>query len=249
MEKSVLDRRCASWKTRASCSIPAWASARGGSPSPSYGVTTTPWCWPSARRDPGYLSVPGSDLDGVMPAMTFLEAANRAVNEGRESNLSAKGRHVVILGGGDTGADCLGTVHRQGAASIIQIEILDRPPDVRPTEEPWPTMARLFKVTSAHAEGGERRFSTETVEFRGDGLVESMVVIDRATDETSDATRGLGPHRGRICGTGTRPVRTRRRGARDAAGNAVASTTTGRSTPWGVTPRCLPAATPCADRA
>jgi glutamate synthase (NADPH/NADH) small chain len=133
---------------------------------------------------PRLLDVPGSDLDGVVPAMIFLEAANRAVNEGRESNLSAKGRHVVILGGGDTGADCLGTVHRQGAASIVQIEILDRPPDVRPSEEPWPVMPRLYKVTSAHAEGGERRFSTETLEFRGDAQVESMVVIDRTTNES-----------------------------------------------------------------
>jgi glutamate synthase (NADPH) small chain len=133
---------------------------------------------------PRLLEVPGSELDGVVPAMTFLEAANRAVNEGRESELSAKGCHVVILGGGDTGADCLGTVHRHQAASIIQIEILDRPPDARPSEEPWPTMARLFKVTSAHAEGGERRFSTETVEFRGEGRVASMVVVDHATNES-----------------------------------------------------------------
>ncbi|MGC2486977.1 MAG: glutamate synthase subunit beta [Acidimicrobiales bacterium] len=133
---------------------------------------------------PRLLGVPGSDLAGVMPAMIFLEEANRAVNEGRDSNLNTEGLHVVILGGGDTGADCLGTVHRQRAASIVQIEILDRPPDLRTNEEPWPTMARLFKVTSAHAEGGERRFSTETVEFRGDGHVESMVVIDRATNES-----------------------------------------------------------------
>jgi glutamate synthase (NADPH/NADH) small chain len=132
---------------------------------------------------PRALPVPGVDLTGVMPAMTFLEAANRAVNEGRTSPLDANGKHVVILGGGDTGADCLGTVHRHGAASVIQIEILDRPPDERSSEEPWPTMARLFKTTSAHAEGGERRFSTETLEFRGDGHVQSMLVIDHLSDE------------------------------------------------------------------
>jgi glutamate synthase (NADPH/NADH) small chain len=74
-------------------------------------------------------------------------------------------------------------VHRHGAASVIQIEILDRPPEERPSEEPWPTMARLFKTTSAHAEGGERRFSTETLEFRGDRRVESMVVVDHLSDE------------------------------------------------------------------
>ena len=184
MEKSVLDRRL---RVMEEAGIAFYPGARIG----DEGTALT-----ELQRDydavvlalgstrPRLLGVPGSELNGVMPAMTFLEAANRAVNEGRESDLSAKGRHVVILGGGDTGADCLGTVHRQQAASIIQIEILDRPPDERPSEEPWPTMARLFKVTSAHAEGGERRFSTETVEFRGDGQVESMVVIDRATDES-----------------------------------------------------------------
>jgi glutamate synthase (NADPH) small chain len=115
--------------------------------------------------------------------MIFLEAANRAVNNAVESSINASGQHVVILGGGDTGADCLGTVHRHGAASVTQIEILDRPPEERPPEEPWPTMARLFKTTSAHAEGGERRFSTETLEFHGDGRVQSMVVIDHLSDQ------------------------------------------------------------------
>jgi glutamate synthase (NADPH) small chain len=132
---------------------------------------------------PRALPVAGAELAGVMPAMTFLEAANRAVNEGRASSLNAEGKHVVILGGGDTGADCLGTVHRHGAASVIQIEILDRPPEERPVGEPWPTMARIFKTTSAHAEGGERRFSTETLEFHGDERVQSMTVIDHLSDE------------------------------------------------------------------
>jgi glutamate synthase (NADPH/NADH) small chain len=132
---------------------------------------------------PRLLDVPGADLAGVMPAMTFLEAANRAVHNRVPPTISASGQHVVILGGGDTGADCLGTVHRHGASSVTQIEILDRPPEERPANEPWPTMARLFKTTSAHAEGGERRFSTETLEFRGDGRVQTMVVIDHVSDE------------------------------------------------------------------
>jgi glutamate synthase (NADPH/NADH) small chain len=119
----------------------------------------------------------------VLPAMTYLEASNRAVNESRTSMIDAKDLHVVILGGGDTGADCLGTVHRHGAASVTQIEIMDRPPNERPSDQPWPTMARIFKTTSAHDEGGERRFSTETLEFRGDGRVESLVVVDHTTEE------------------------------------------------------------------
>jgi glutamate synthase (NADPH) small chain len=132
---------------------------------------------------PRLIPVLGADLEGVLPAMTYLEASNRAVNESRISHIDAKDLHVVILGGGDTGADCLGTVHRHGAASVTQIEILDRPPNERTSDEPWPTMARIFKTTSAHQEGGERRFSTETLEFRGDGRVTSLVVVDHSSEE------------------------------------------------------------------
>ncbi len=110
--------------------------------------------------------------------MTYLEAANRAVRDGERRTIDAFDQHVIILGGGDTGADCLGTVHRQGAASVVQIEILDRPPDERPDDQPWPTMARIFKSSPAHDEGGERRFSTETLEFHGDEIVERIVVRD-----------------------------------------------------------------------
>jgi glutamate synthase (NADPH/NADH) small chain len=183
MEKSVLDRRL---DVMHDAGIVFHTGV-------AIGDHATPLSWLQENHDavvlalgstrPRLLDVAGADLLGVMPAMTFLEAANRAVNEGRNSPIDAAGQHVVILGGGDTGADCLGTVHRHGAASVIQIEILDRPPDERPPSEPWPTMARLFKTSSAHAEGGERRFSTETLEFRGEGHVESMVVIDHATDE------------------------------------------------------------------
>ena len=133
---------------------------------------------------PRLIDVPGADLAGVMPAMTYLEAANRAVRDDTPSPISALGAHVVILGGGDTGADCLGTAHRQGAASVTQIEIMDRPPDERPEDQPWPTMAKLFKTTSAHAEGGERIFSTETLEFRGDESVTELLVRDARSGES-----------------------------------------------------------------
>jgi glutamate synthase (NADPH/NADH) small chain len=133
---------------------------------------------------PRLIPVPGADLEGVYPAMTYLEAANRAVRGGVATTIDAFDQHVIILGGGDTGADCLGTVHRQGAASVVQIEILDRPPDERPDDQPWPTMARIFKSSAAHDEGGERRFSTETLEFHGNEIVERIVVRDAASDET-----------------------------------------------------------------
>lgn len=133
---------------------------------------------------PRLIPVPGADLVGVYPAMTYLEAANRAVRDSRPTLIDAMNKHVVILGGGDTGADCLGTVHRQGARSVVQIEILDRPPDERPDDQPWPTMARIFKSSPAHDEGGERRFSTETLEFRGDGTVDQIAVRDDGTGES-----------------------------------------------------------------
>jgi glutamate synthase (NADPH/NADH) small chain len=133
---------------------------------------------------PRLIPVPGAALAGVYPAMTYLEAANRAVRDSETSPIDAKDKHVIILGGGDTGADCLGTVHRQEAGSVVQIEILDRPPDERPEDQPWPTMARIFKSSPAHDEGGERLFSTETLEFHGDEHVERIVVRDDATNET-----------------------------------------------------------------
>ena len=133
---------------------------------------------------PRLIPVAGAQLSGVYPAMTYLEAANRAVRDGNASPIDANGRDVVILGGGDTGADCLGTVHRQGAASVVQIEILDRPPDERPPDQPWPTMARIFKSSPAHDEGGERRFSTETLEFRGTDTLSEIVVRDDFTNES-----------------------------------------------------------------
>src|ERR1019366_3044569 len=132
---------------------------------------------------PRLLAVPGADLVGVFPAMTYLEAANRAVRDGEGSLIDARDLRVVILGGGDTGADCLGTTHRQGAALVTQIEILERPPQDRPADQPWPTMARLLKSSPAHQEGGERRFSSETLEFRGNGYLQQIVLRDNLTGE------------------------------------------------------------------
>ena len=140
---------------------------------------------------PRLIAAPGADLEGVYPAMTYLEAANRAVRDQTTPAIDARDRDVVILGGGDTGADCLGTAHRQGARSVTQIEIMDRPPDTRPADQPWPTMARLFKTTSAHEEGGERWFATETLAFRGDAALEAITVRDHATGQTHEVPTTL----------------------------------------------------------
>jgi glutamate synthase (NADPH) small chain len=100
-----------------------------------------------------------------------------------ETAISARGRNVVIIGGGDTGADCLGTVLRQGAASVTQLEILPRPPSQRPTGQPWPVHPAIFRVSSAHEEGGERVYAVSTERFLGDenGRVRALVLVEVAT--------------------------------------------------------------------
>jgi glutamate synthase (NADPH/NADH) small chain len=119
----------------------------------------------TAWRD---LPIPGRELNGIHQAMEYLPLANR-VQEGalRESPITASGKQVVIIGGGDTGADCLGTAHRQGAAAVHQFEILPRPPDTRAPNNPWPTYSNVFRVSSAHEEGGERVYSVNTECFLG----------------------------------------------------------------------------------
>src|SRR4029077_19686422 len=118
------------------------------------------------------LPIPGRELAGVHFAMEYLTLQKRrcegdAIDEARF--LTARGKHVVIIGGGDTGADCLGTVHRQGAARVHQFEILACPPDGRGTGNPWPTGPVLLRTSSAHEEGGERLFAVNTERFLDDG--------------------------------------------------------------------------------
>ncbi|MGD1013955.1 MAG: glutamate synthase subunit beta [Acidimicrobiales bacterium] len=184
MQKSVLDRRLEVLRDMGVRFFTNVAVGDGGTPLADLQRNHDAVVLALGSTIPRMIPVPGADLDGVYPAMTYLEAANRAVRDATPSPISAEGRHVLILGGGDTGADCLGTAHRQGAASIIQVEIMDRPPETRPSDQPWPTMARLFKTTSAHQEGGERRFSTETLEFEGDGRLEGIVLVDHVSGET-----------------------------------------------------------------
>jgi glutamate synthase (NADPH) small chain len=126
------------------------------------------------------LAIPGRELTGVHQAMEYLPGANR-VQEGDidTAPLDAAGKHVVIIGGGDTGADCLGTAHRQGAASVTQLEILATPPDARPTGQPWPMYPMTYRVSSAHEEGGDRVFAVSTEEFVGEsGVLEGLRIVD-----------------------------------------------------------------------
>jgi glutamate synthase (NADPH) small chain len=121
--------------------------------------------WP---RD---LPVPGRDLKGVHFAMEFLPQQNRRVSglDPVAEPILATGKKVVILGGGDTGADCLGTCHRQGAAEVYQFELLPKPPDDRTSEMPWPNWPMILRSSTSHEEGGIRDWSINTKSFSGDG--------------------------------------------------------------------------------
>jgi len=122
-----------------------------------------------APRD---LPIPGRELGGIYFAMDYLTLSNKRCEGDTiadEQFISAAGKRVVIIGGGDTGADCLGTVHRQGAMSVHQFELLPRPPDTRAPDNPWPQWPNIFRVSSAHEEGGERVYSVSTQRFLGEG--------------------------------------------------------------------------------
>ncbi|GAA4423142.1 glutamate synthase subunit beta [Actinokineospora soli] len=136
----------------------------------------------TAWRD---LPVPGRHLAGVHQAMEYLPLANKvAAGLLDRSPIDAEGKHVVVIGGGDTGADCVGTAHRQGAASVTQLEIMPRPSDTRTDAQPWPTFPMLYRVTSAHEEGGERVYSVSTTEFVGDdaGNVRALRLTEVANE-------------------------------------------------------------------
>lgn len=129
------------------------------------------------------LDIPGRSLNGVYQAMEYLPWGNKqALNElpSEQPPINAKGKNVIILGGGDTGADCLGTAIRQGAASVTQIEIMPRPSDERSDSQPWPTYPMTYRVSSAHEESGERLYSISTEEFIGDsaGQLTALKIIE-----------------------------------------------------------------------
>ncbi len=168
MEKHILDRRLAQMEkegTRFRSGVDVGNELTGADLRKKYdaivlAVGATKW------RD---LPIPGRDLKGIYQAMEFLPWGNKqALGEVETPPINVHGKHVVILGGGDTGADCLGTSVRQGAASITQLEIMPRPTDERPASQPWPTYPMIYRVSSAHEEKDNRLFAVSTEEFLGD---------------------------------------------------------------------------------
>ena len=130
----------------------------------------------TGSRVPRDLPVPGRDLAGVHFAMEYLAERQRVLDESAATSISAAGKHVVVIGGGDTGADCVGHAHREGAASVTQIELLGEPPLGRPDDlTPWPRWPMKLRTSYALEEGGERDFSISTTRFEGDGAVERIV--------------------------------------------------------------------------
>jgi glutamate synthase (NADPH/NADH) small chain len=169
MEKAILDRRLDQMTkegTRFRPGVNVGVELTGSQLRTKYdaivlAVGATQW------RD---LNVPGRDLKGVYQAMEFLPWGNRqGLGEVETPEINVAGKNVVILGGGDTGADCLGTSIRQGAANVTQLEIMPRPTEERPAGQPWPTYPMIYRVSSAHEELDNRMFAVSTEEFLGDG--------------------------------------------------------------------------------
>jgi len=181
MEKSIVDRRHYQMEqegTRFRTGVNVGKDLTGSALRSKYdavvlAVGATNW------RD---LDIPGRDAKGVYQAMEYLPWGNKqALGElTAPAEINAEGKHVVILGGGDTGADCLGTAIRQGAASVTQLEIMPRPSEERVDTQPWPTYPMVYRVSSAHEEAGERIYSVSTQEFLKDpsGNLRAIKIVE-----------------------------------------------------------------------
>lgn len=149
-------------------------------------------CLTGGSREPRDLKIEGRELKGIYFAMDYLTQANRRASGETipvDKLIDAKDKQVVIIGGGDTGADCVGTANRQGAKCVVQIEVLARPPECRPDSSPWPKYPTLLKTSSSHEEGGERRWAVLTKKILGDGgNVKKLVCVK--VDFSSKDERG-----------------------------------------------------------
>jgi len=177
LEKSVLDRRIDIWKREG---IRFLTGVHAGIDMPAAKILKSfdAVCLAGGSRTPRDLAVPGRQLSGIHFAMDYLAQSNRrAAGEHipAECAIDAFGKSVAVIGGGDTGADCVGTAHRQGALCVTQIEVLAKPPACRPAGQPWPKYPQILKETTSHEEGGERQWSVLTKRFIGEkGRVKAL---------------------------------------------------------------------------
>jgi glutamate synthase (NADPH) small chain len=189
LEKAVLDRRLDIWKKEG---IRFQTKTHVGVDMPSAKILKNfdAVCLTGGSRQPRDLVIPGRDLKGIHFAMDYLTQSNlRASGENIASDtaIDACGKNVVVIGGGDTGADCVGTAHRQGASCVTQIEVLAQPPTCRPASAPWPKYPQLLKATTSHEEGGDRHWSVLTKRFIGEkGCITALDCI--SVEFVKDAT-------------------------------------------------------------
>lgn len=182
MEKAVLDRRLAQMRaegTRFRSGVDVGVEITGTDLRRRYDAVVLA----VGATVPRGLTVPGADLDGVVQAMTYLPQANRvALGQEVPGQIVATDKDVIVIGGGDTGADCIGTALRQGARSVTSLEIMPQPGTERSAAHPWPTYPMLFRVASAHEEGGERVYAASTTQIIGDdeGKVSGLRLVEVA---------------------------------------------------------------------
>jgi glutamate synthase (NADPH/NADH) small chain len=182
MEKAVLDRRIAQMEaegTRFRCGVDVGGELTGQQLRSRFDAVVLAM----GATVPRDLPVPGREFSGVHQAMEYLPQGNRAaLGETVDGQILATGKDVIVIGGGDTGADCIGTALRQGARSVTSLEIMPRPSDERPNNQPWPTYPMIYRVASAHEEGGERVYAVSTTEVLGDaeGRVRALRLVDVA---------------------------------------------------------------------
>jgi glutamate synthase (NADPH) small chain len=187
LDKEVLDRRLAVMKAEGiefQCGVEIGKKLDAASLKSKYDAIVLA----SGTRSCRDLKVPGRDLPGVMFAVDYLRHGNRMVSgeDSFDAAMDAKGKNVVVIGGGDTGSDCVGTANRQGAAKVVQIEILPKLPEKRPAGQPWPQFPRLFKTTSSHEEGVSQDYEVNTKAFAAkDGKLSALECVRVEWDMSS----------------------------------------------------------------
>ena len=192
LEKRILDRRIGIWKQEG-ITFQTGVDVGVDIPVSRLASEFQAVCLTGGCRVPRDLPIPGRQLEGIQFAMDYLAQSNHSVagdTIGANTPMDASGRRVVVVGGGDTGADCVGTANRQGAVSVIQLEIMPKPPEERPAAQPWPYYPMTLRTSTSHEEGVERHWSVSTKEFSGaDGRVSGLLCAKVKMEKDKDSGR------------------------------------------------------------